>query len=275
MDRKLSALAGSLLLVLAVACGGGKEAAAKAKQQARDAEWTELQQHKADLDQKRQRLAELRTQAGAESDESMPAGEAAAGGEPAAGSEEQQLEQDISTDSQAFYEQLVNFINSAEIVVGQELTERQKAAIAMKSDEDILVAQEFIDKGGDYARALEIYDTALQADPDNEHLHQAKQWAEEHRWMTEERFAAVKKGMTRAEVRAVLGQPNLHNIQTYPEKKTVAWFYPKGPDRSAAGIYFNQKGSGPYKVYLAQFNAVKPTGAQGGSQVRGRPPGPP
>lgn len=264
MDRKLSALAGSLLLLLAIACGGGKEAAAKAKQQARDADWAELQQQKADLDQKRQQLAELRAQAGTESEEAKPAGEGEAAEGAAGAGEEQQLEQEISTESQAFYERLVNFINSAEIEVGQELTQRQKDAIRMKSAEDILVAQEFIDKGGDYARALEIYDTALQADPDNEDLKQAKQWAEEHRWMTEERFAAVKKGMTQDEVRAALGQPNLHNIQTYPEKKTVAWFYPKGPDRSAAGVYFNQKRSGPYKVYLADFNAVKPTGAQGG-----------
>lgn len=262
MHRKAKGLAGSLLLGLLIACGGGEDAARQAKEEARAAEWAELEATKASLEERRQQLADLEAQIDA------AAQEPAAGTEPAETEQDvealqaqvQELEQEIDADAQALYERLVEFINSAEIAVGEEMPERVKEAIRLKSHEDILVAREYIERGGDYARAIEIYQTALLVDPDNEELQEAMAWAEANRWMTEERFAQVKKGMSRDEVRAAVGQPNLRNIRDYPEKNRLAWFYPKGPDRSAAGVFFQQKGD-DYTVYLTDFDAVKPAGA--------------
>lgn len=254
MHRKLIVPAGILLLGLSMACGGGDDAEQQAQEEARAAEWAQLQETRSGLEERRQRLADLEEQV-----------EAAEGGEvegdpEALEAEAEQLAQEIDNDATAFYDKLVEFINSAEIAVGEEMPERVKEAIRLKSHEDSLVAREYIDRGGDYARAIEIYQTALQVDPDNPELQEALAWAEQNRWMTEERFGQVKKGMNRREVRALLGQPNLHNIRDYPEKNRLAWFYPKGPDRSAAAVFFQKKGD-LYTVYQLDYEAVKGTSA--------------
>lgn len=265
MLRKTTALTGCLLLTLLalIACGGGEEAEDLARQQEREEEWAWLQQSKQDLDAARQRVAEVHDQlaAAAREDSEVELGEEEVA---ALEAEAQELGAKIEADAEAFLTRLIAFINAAEIEVGEEMGERVKGAIRMKSDEDMLVAMEYIEKGGDYSRALDIYQAALQVDPDNEKLQAAIAEAEANRYMTEERFAQVKKGMTQDEVREVIGQPNLRNIQEYPDKKTVAWFYPKGPDRSAAGVYFQQRREGPYKVYLADFDAVKSPSAEVG-----------
>jgi hypothetical protein len=262
MHRKAKGLAGSLLLGLLIACGGGEEAAQQAQEEARAAEWAELEATKASLEEKRQQVAELEAQIDAGPQEGTEeTAEVTEEDVEALQAQLQQIEDEIDADAQAFYESLVEFVNSAEIAVGEEMPERVKQAIRLKSHEDILVAREYIEKGGDYARAIEIYQTALQVDPDNPELQEALAWAQENRWMTEERFAQAKKGMSRDEVREVLGQPNLRNIRPYPEKKRLAWFYPKGPDRSAAGVFFQEKGD-DYTVYLTDFDAVKPAGAE-------------
>lgn len=255
MHRKLSVLAGSLLIGLSLACGG-EDAAQQEQEEARAARWADLQVEQAGLSEKREQADEIAARI-----QAVEEGEAEAEGDPEAlRAEAQKLEQELTDAAQTFYEALVEFINSAEVAVGEEMPERVKEAIRLKSHEDAIVAREYIDKGGDYARALEIYDTALQVDPANSELQEARAWAEENRWMTEERFGQAKKGMNRRQVRELLGQPNLHNIRDYPEKQRLAWFYPKGPDRSAAGVYFQKKGD-QYTVYQLDFSAVKPAAA--------------
>ena len=138
---------------------------------------------------------------------------------------------------------------------GEPLTEIQRAAFDMKAGEDILVAKEYIEKAGNYQKAIDIYTTALLADPESEKLQAAKAEAEAMRYMTEERFAAAKKGMTREEVRAALGTPKPSNVREF-EKGVIGWFYPKEEPRTAAGVYFREK-KGVYVVYSADFDAIK------------------
>ena len=126
----------------------------------------------------------------------------------------------------------------------------------MKTHEDMIVAQEFIDKGGDYRRAIEIYQTALIADPNNEELQAAIAEAEELRFMNEERFSQVSKNMTEEEVREVLGPVYLQNIKRYEDQGVTAWYYRK-QDGGAAGVFFQEK-RGVLKVYKFDFSAVKP-----------------
>lgn len=256
-----------LVLVLAmapIACSTGpteEEQAAAAQ----DAEWTWLDETKAELDAKRGELRALREQIEARAE--AAADEAAEEGEETA--EELQakaasLENELVATSDEFMGRLVGFINDQGIAVGGELTDVQRSAIRMKSAEEIVVAREYIEKGGDYSKAIEIYNQALTFDPDNEDLLAAKAEAEELQYMREDRFDQVKKGMSQAEVRALLGQVNLHNIKEYEERGTVAWFYRK-EDNGAAGVFFKEKkkGEGDWRVYATDFDAVDPPSASG------------
>ena len=99
--------------------------------------------------------------------------------------------------------------------------------------------------------------------------------------MTPERFAQVKEGMTPAEVRKLLGHPNLHNVREYADRGVVAWFYPKDASGAAAAVWFHrEKGAAAPTVYMADFEAVRtgePESSRRAESWRSRPrfPGPP
>jgi hypothetical protein len=224
-----------LLAALALAgpagCGPSDEEKAAAQQSAAvDAEWAWLQAAKRELDQKR----------------ALPE----AGDGP--------LRRDVERQSAELNRRLVELINANPPVEGEPLSERQKAALRLKSDEDILLAQDHIARGGDYQRAIEIYEAALLVDPDHPRLKAELQKAKASRYMTRELFAQVKEGMRQEEVRGLLGQPNLHNVREYPDRNVVAWFYAKDTSGAAAGVWFEKKGDA-YTVYKLDFEAVAPS----------------
>jgi hypothetical protein len=259
----LAAAALAAALAGVTACGPSEEQLAAKADQARQEEMAALRQEKQDLDRLRAEARELLQQI--ESDES--AEEAAEAGAPSPEDLQaklDQLQQEIETKSTDLYNHVVEFINTDPPVEGEPRTEVQIEAISMKSDEDMLVAQEYIDKGGDYRRAISIYEDALRVDPDNPALQQALAEAQEMRWMTEERFSAVKKGLTEAEVRDLLGQPNLYNVRDYEDRGVTAWFYPKDESGAAAAVWFRGK---PRKVYKLNFNEL--AGKEGGDTEGG------
>jgi len=219
---------------------------------ARDAEWAEIQKQHGELEQKRQQLAAASAPAAGEA----AAGEAAAatGGATAPG------QQEVDELTQSFNERLVAFINANPPVVGEPPTEQQLAAIRMKSDEDMVVADEYIEKGGDYRRAIKIYQDILTADPDNEKLKAALASAEERRFMTKERFAQAKKGMTEQDVREALGPVNLRNVRHFDKDDVTAWYYPLDERGAAAAVWFRPEKKGLI-VYQTQFDAIKESGA--------------
>lgn len=261
---RIGLLVGALvaMTLATVACGGGSS---RGNAEA-DAEWAWLNDTKQDLDSQRQELADLRQQAA----EAEIAGEAAAeeGAEEVEGemvAEEVDfeaqiatLEEEVAVKTDEFTLRLVAFLNDDPMIEGEPPTERQVAALRLKSDEDIILAEEWIEKGGDYKRAIDIYNTALQFDPDNADLQAAKAEAAVNRWMSEERFAAVKKGMSEAEVRMLLGQANLHNVRKYDDKDVVAWFYPTAEGGVAAAVWFQPDDDGVQRVYQIKFQAVDP-----------------
>lgn len=256
---------GLLAAVLAVGCGGGGGQAAQEAQQAR---LDELRQAKAALDGLREELAtaqeELAQARAAEGGEAEPtaAGEAEVADPAALEAHIQQLESQVIAQADDFGAALVGFINENALEVGQPMTEVQQAAITMKSGEDILLAQTYIDEGGDYARAIRIYEDALLADPNNAQLQAALASAQERRHMTPERFAAVAKGMSQDEVRQALGQVYHRNIREYPDREVVAWFYPTGEGGAAAGVFFRkERRSDDFVVYQVNFEAVPARGA--------------
>lgn len=234
--RHGAALLCGALLLLAGAPGCGRRAAEKAARPgASDAqsEWDWLQRAKADLDARRARLA------------AQP--------DPRLQKETQALSDELNR-------RLAAFLNADPPIQGEPLSARQQAALRMKSDEEIHLARTWIEQGGDFQRAIDIYKEALVVDPDNPRLKEELARAEGRRYMTRETFAQVQKGMEPEEVRRLLGAPNLNNVRSYPERGVTGWFYPRDAGGAAAAVWFHKE-DGKTVVYLTDFDALHPPAA--------------
>lgn len=253
--RLAAGLAVVALAALVWACGPSQEEQAAA---ARAEEWTQLEAMKQELEDLRVRAAEAAERVEADIEElEVPEGQTAEEVLQAAQQELNELENQVDQMTADFGERLVAFINDDPMEVGAEPTETQLAALRMKSSEDLVVAEEFIEKGGDWARAGDIVDRALSIDPENPDLLAKQAEIIEMRFVTQERFEQVEKGMTRAEVREILGPVNINNIREFDENN-IGWFYRKDPDTEggAAGVYFRKRG-GEWKVETLDYEAIK------------------
>jgi len=237
MRTKWFALA--LAAAVAVGCGPSEEQKKAEQSQARQTEWAAIEADWKALETKRTEAATLAAQAAAD-----PAVQAQA---DAANAEAGKLHEAVSG-------RLAAFINADPPVVGEPMRPDQVAAIRMNSALGMLVAKEYIDVGGDYRRAVDIYNQLLSADPDNPDVKAALADAQAKRFMTAERFAVVTKKMTEAEVIAAIGRPIARNVKNYPEKNVTAWFYPKDEQGNAAGVFFH---TDKKTVYETNFDAVK------------------
>lgn len=237
MRTKWFALA--LALAVAAGCGPSEEQKKAEQSKARQAEWAAIEADKKALDAKRAEVAALAAQAAAD---------------PAAQAPVDAANTELGKLQEAFSGRLAAYINADPPVVGEPMRPDQLAAIRMNSAEGMLVAKEYIDAGGDYRRAIDIYNQLLSADPDNPELKAALAEAEAKRFMSAERFAAVAKKMTEDEVIAALGRPLARNVKSYPDRNVTAWFYPKDDQGNAAGVFFH---SDKKTVYETNFDAVK------------------
>lgn len=165
---------------------------------------------------------------------------------------------EIRAEEDAFYNDLVSFINASGMVEGEPLNEIQTAAVRMKSAEDMRIAQRFIDERADYGRAIDIYNGSLALDPDNEELQAALEHAETMRYMTRERFEQARLSMTEDEVRAAIGPVKPNNVKDYDQDtgKVVAWFYPR-EDGGTAAVWFRDD-RGTFRVYDVKWDQVPP-----------------
>lgn len=252
-----------LILTLAlsltlVACGDPEADEAALADQQRQDEFQQLEVRKEQLDAKREQLADLR----AEQDAPVadPEDGNAEAAEPARSAEVVQaeitaLEQEIDSESQQLYSDIVTFFNANAPNEGEDLDEMQRSIVRMKSDEDIRMADEYILQAGDYERAINIYQDAQQLDPDNPLLEEAIAGAQDRRYVNQERFDQIKKGMTEGEVRGILGRAQRRNVRAYEDQGVTAWFYPKSPQRDAAAVWFREQG-GQLKVYKLDYDAV-------------------
>ena len=220
--------------------GRSASSAQAAVERAADAEWAWLQQAKKTLDSQRAQLAQAPAR-----QQTAPSTTTTAAAERAVAARAEELNR-----------RLVDFINARPPTEGEKPSGRLLDAVRMKSDEDILLAHEFIRQAGDYRRAIDIFEAALAVDPDNPRLRQELDEARARRYMTAARFAQVKKGMTRDEVRAMLGQPNVRDVREFPERGISAWFYTRDGDGRAAAVWFAKDKSGVFTVYMADWNAV-------------------
>jgi tetratricopeptide (TPR) repeat protein len=231
--RHGAALLCGALLLLAGAPGCGRraaETAARPESSESQSEWAWLQRTKADLDARRARLA------------AQP--------DPRLQKETQALSDELNR-------RLAAFLNADPPIQGEPLSGRQQAALRMKSDEEIQLARTWIEQGGDFQRAIDIYKEALVVDPDNPRLKEELARAQARRYMTRETFAQARKGMEPDEVRRLLGAPNLNNVRSYPERGVTGWFYPRDANGDAAAVWFHKE-DGKTVVYLTDFDALHP-----------------
>lgn len=251
-SRLVAAALSGLLVIAGLAAGcRGTEGEEKAAPQSPGAaaEWAWLQETQRKLTAQRARLT------------GPVSGDAAAA---------QELRRQTGALAADFNRRLAEYINADPPVEGEPMTERQRAALRMKSGEDILLARDFIERGGDYQRAIDILREALTVDPGDPRLKQELVRVEGRRYMTRGAFAQVKKGMDQEEVKRLLGQPNLHNVREYPNYDVVGWFYPKNAAGAAAAVWFTQT-EDRQTVYLTDFDAIQPEKPAGPAEPPRKP----
>jgi len=237
---------------LVLACGPSEE---EVKTNARAEEWSAIESDRAALNELRSQLAAARDDTADAAAAAPPVAGEAEDAPSAEAQQERQIQARVDESTDRFLERLVTFINEYAGFQGEEPPPEVASAIRMKSAEDQILAREYIERGGDYAKAIDILQSAKVVDPENEELAAALAEAERLRYMDEERFSRVKKGMTEQEVRRELGQVKHQNIRKYEDGKVIAWFYPR--QAGAAAAVFYRPRDGQFKVDSVNFDAVK------------------
>jgi hypothetical protein len=231
-DSRSNAVLVLLLLLLPAGCGRADGPAVQRRRPAAEAEGSQLERVKADLDARRARLA----------------------ASPAA---DPKLRRETDALARDFDRRLAGLLNADPPVQGEPLNPRQTAALRMKADEDIETARALVEHGGDTPRAIGIYQEDLALDPGNPRLRAELARAQSRRYMTRPTFAQVQAGMEPETVRHLLGSPSPDNVRSYPEKGVTGWFYPRDAAGTAAAVWFHQEDGRP-AAYLADFDALAP-----------------
>lgn len=131
-------------------------------------------------------------------------------------------------------------------------------ALEIYSDEAMIIADDTVAKSGDYKKAADqlggakSYYEAIQV-PVYPALEEKILELQDWRFVTEEQFNALEKGMTMDEVKATVGVPYHANIQEDAKRGVQTWLYKK-KGGGAAAIYFKIKTG---KMYSSQWDAIK------------------
>jgi len=130
-------------------------------------------------------------------------------------------------------------------------------ALIMYSDEAILVAVDMVEQSGDYKKAIDHLSSAegyFDAAGLSAYHPLVAQIADFDSWrfINQERFDAITKGMTKEEVVATVGQVYFRNIQEDPGKGVESWLYKKR-EGGAAAFYFKTR---TQKLYDKNWEAI-------------------
>ncbi|HSP35070.1 MAG TPA: tetratricopeptide repeat protein [Thermoanaerobaculia bacterium] len=121
-------------------------------------------------------------------------------------------------------------------------------------NEKILIGDQYMTLLSRYDKAIAAYREALEIDPSNQAAAQRIALAEQRRYVSMNAFAAVKTGMSEADVRKLVGMPREDWIKQVVQNRRVysVWIYPKA-DGGASAIYFDNG-----VVYHTNWNAAAP-----------------
>ena len=169
------------------------------------------------------------------------------------------IEEASAAEDEAFEEvegNLAEFLNTA-LNDYPDAPETQQA-LDIYSIEAILVAEDMVTKAGDYSKAIDhLYAAGSLYDQVGLDVYSGIDekiaWLNDWRFITQERFDSVNKGMTKDEVKVLAGVPYYQNIQKDTKRDVETWLYRK-VDGGAAAIYFKMKTD---KVYNKNFDAIK------------------
>ncbi len=131
-------------------------------------------------------------------------------------------------------------------------------ALVIYSDEAIIVSEDIVAKSGDYKKAIARLDGAKGyfaaiAKPVYPPLEEKIAVLQDWRFITQERFDALAKGMTMDEVKATVGVPYHANIQEDEKRGVQTWLYKK-KQGGAAAVYFKIKTG---KMYSTSWDVIK------------------
>lgn len=234
---------GLILSVSLVACSGAGE------EQGEDLSVLAepLNSAKAELEAKRAELAQLDSQIEGAGEDVTEEALAEMEAQRAA------LVEEVNTLADDVNAKASELINQANLVEGEDPEGVVLEAILTIQQENMLIAREYINKGGDYSRAIQILEQTSTLPVDNPELAAALEEARANQYMDQERFAQVRNGMSPEEVRAILGTVNPRNRKEYPERNVEAWFYRK--EEGIAGVYFQVEGE-ESSVYRTEFDVA-------------------
>ncbi len=109
-----------------------------------------------------------------------------------------------------------------------------------------------------YDKALELYRSAVELDPNSADAKKRVELAQQRRFVSMTAFANVKGGMKEDTVRGLVGLPREDWIKQVVQNNRIysVWIYPK-EDGGASAIYFDNG-----VVYHTNWNAAAPPAAQ-------------
>jgi tetratricopeptide (TPR) repeat protein len=127
-------------------------------------------------------------------------------------------------------------------------------ATTLLANEKIVIGDEYMTVLSRYDKAIASYREALEIDPANQAALQRINLAEQRRYVSMNAFAAVKAGMSEADVRKLVGMPREDWIKQVVQNRRVysVWIYPKA-DGGASAVYFDNG-----VVYHTNWNAAAP-----------------
>ena len=127
-------------------------------------------------------------------------------------------------------------------------------AASLLAAEKIRLGDDYMNVLSRYDKAIDLYQSALQFEPDNRSAAERIAQAQQRRYVSMTAFANVKSGMKEEEVRRLVGLPREDWIKQVVQNKRVfsVWIYPKA-DGGASAIYFDNGA-----VYHTNWNAAAP-----------------
>lgn len=137
-------------------------------------------------------------------------------------------------------------------------SDETKEGLRLYGQESIVIATDMVERAGDYKKAIDNLNAAKNYFdvvnlPVSQSIIDKIAEFDDWRYITEDRFDAVKKNMTKDEVMAVAGVPYYGNIQEDKAKGVETWLYRKR-EGGVSAVYFKIKTG---KVYGFKSDAVK------------------
>lgn len=168
---------------------------------------------------------------------------------PAGAPRKQQIEQmlanlqKIEPSYNSFQEKVREYYDRTHDVRAAQVMAREKIILG---DQYLVISR--------YERALDLYRSAAQTDPNSTDAKSRITLVEQRRYASMSSFAAVKNGMKEDDVRNLLGMPREDWIKQVVQNGRVysVWIYPKA-DGGASAVYFDNG-----VVYHTNWNAAAP-----------------